>query len=177
MLHPSQLDEQSSPGIHYCWAMQVTQSDKLATVVYDIRGPVLKRAMQLEASGHPILKLHIGNPAPFGFEAPPEILQDVIANLPNAHGYSDSKSHAETNCNAFAHSNGDSKCDAAADINTDSHPNGQTDSNPQCQSDSNPNAHCDAHTNGDFNSYTNVNSYADRDADTHANGNSHSNSY
>jgi alanine-synthesizing transaminase len=71
--------------------MQVTQSDKLATVVYDIRGPVLKRAMQLEASGHRILKLHIGNPAPFGFEAPPEILQDVVANLGQAHGYSDSK--------------------------------------------------------------------------------------
>jgi alanine-synthesizing transaminase len=71
--------------------MQVTQSDKLATVVYDIRGPVLKRAMQLEAMGNRILKLHLGNPAPFGFEAPPEILQDVILNLPQAHGYSDSK--------------------------------------------------------------------------------------
>ena len=66
--------------------MQVSQSDKLATVVYDIRGPVLKRAMQLEAAGHRILKLHIGNPAPFGFDAPPEILQDMIANLPHAHG-------------------------------------------------------------------------------------------
>jgi alanine-synthesizing transaminase len=71
--------------------MQVSQSDKLANVLYDIRGPVLKRAMQLEAQGHQILKLHIGNPAPFGFEAPDEILQDVIRNLPVAHGYSDSK--------------------------------------------------------------------------------------
>jgi alanine-synthesizing transaminase len=71
--------------------MQVSQSDKLATVVYDIRGPVLKRAMQLEAAGHQIMKLHIGNPAHFGFEAPPEILQDVIANVARAHGYSDSK--------------------------------------------------------------------------------------
>ncbi|MCO5993795.1 pyridoxal phosphate-dependent aminotransferase [Actinoallomurus rhizosphaericola] len=71
--------------------MQVSQSDKLANVLYDIRGPVLKRAMQLEAQGHQILKLHIGNPAPFGFEAPDEILQDVIRNLPMAHGYSDSK--------------------------------------------------------------------------------------
>jgi alanine-synthesizing transaminase len=52
---------------------------------------VLKRAMQLEAEGHQILKLHIGNPATFGFEAPEEILQDVIRNLPAAHGYSDSK--------------------------------------------------------------------------------------
>ncbi|MCO6008915.1 pyridoxal phosphate-dependent aminotransferase [Actinoallomurus purpureus] len=71
--------------------MQVSQSDKLANVLYDIRGPVLKRAMQLEAEGHQILKLHIGNPATFGFEAPDEILQDVIRNLPVAHGYSDSK--------------------------------------------------------------------------------------
>src|SRR3981081_4833229 len=71
--------------------MQVTQSEKLANVCYDIRGPVLKGARQLEAEGHRILKLHIGNPAPFGFEAPPEILQDVIRNLPEAHGYSDSK--------------------------------------------------------------------------------------
>jgi alanine-synthesizing transaminase len=71
--------------------MQVIQSDKLANVCYDIRGPVLKRAKQLEMEGHRILKLHIGNPAPFGFEAPEEILQDVIRNLPDAHGYSDSK--------------------------------------------------------------------------------------
>jgi alanine-synthesizing transaminase len=71
--------------------MQVSQSDKLANVLYDIRGPVLKRAMQMEAEGHQILKLHIGNPAPFGFDAPDEILQDVIRNLPVAHGYSDSK--------------------------------------------------------------------------------------
>ncbi|WP_153539151.1 pyridoxal phosphate-dependent aminotransferase [Actinomadura macrotermitis] len=71
--------------------MQVTQSGKLTNVCYDIRGPVLKRARQLEEAGHRILKLHIGNPAPFGFEAPPELLQDMIRNLPDAHGYSDSK--------------------------------------------------------------------------------------
>jgi alanine-synthesizing transaminase len=71
--------------------MQVTQSDKLANVCYEIRGPVLKRAKQLEDHGHRVLKLNIGNPAPFGFEAPPEILQDVIFNLAQAHGYSDSK--------------------------------------------------------------------------------------
>jgi alanine-synthesizing transaminase len=71
--------------------MQVKQSDKLANVCYEIRGPVLKRAKQLEDQGHRILKLNIGNPAPFGFEAPPEILQDVIFNLAQAHGYSDSK--------------------------------------------------------------------------------------
>jgi alanine-synthesizing transaminase len=71
--------------------MQVTQSAKLANVCYDIRGPVLQRAKQMEAEGHRILKLNIGNPAPFGFEAPEEILQDVILNLHNAHGYGDSK--------------------------------------------------------------------------------------
>ncbi|MEV5573003.1 pyridoxal phosphate-dependent aminotransferase [Spirillospora sp. NPDC052269] len=71
--------------------MQVNQSAKLANVCYDIRGPVLKRAKELEAQGNRILKLHIGNPAPFGFEAPPELLQDMIRNLPEAHGYSDSK--------------------------------------------------------------------------------------
>src|SRR4029450_3069801 len=71
--------------------MQVTQSAKLANVCYDIRGPVLHQAKQMEAEGHHILKLNIGNPAPFGFEAPEEILQDVILNLPSAHGYGDSK--------------------------------------------------------------------------------------
>ncbi|GAA3229881.1 pyridoxal phosphate-dependent aminotransferase [Actinocorallia longicatena] len=71
--------------------MAVKQSDKLANVCYEIRGPVLKRAQQLEDAGHRVLKLNIGNPAPFGFEAPPEILQDVIRNLSQAHGYSDSK--------------------------------------------------------------------------------------
>ncbi|MFC0042105.1 pyridoxal phosphate-dependent aminotransferase [Actinomadura rayongensis] len=71
--------------------MQVTQSAKLGNVCYDIRGPVLGRARELEAAGHRILKLHIGNPAPFGFECPPELLQDMVRNLPDAHGYSDSK--------------------------------------------------------------------------------------
>jgi alanine-synthesizing transaminase len=71
--------------------MEVTQSAKLANVCYDIRGPVLQEAKRMEADGHHILKLNIGNPAPFGFEAPEEILQDVILNLPSAHGYGDSK--------------------------------------------------------------------------------------
>src|SRR6266540_406693 len=71
--------------------MEVTQSAKLANVCYDIRGPVLRQAKQMEAEGHHVLKLNIGNPAPFGFEAPEEILQDVILNLPQAHGYGDSK--------------------------------------------------------------------------------------
>jgi len=71
--------------------MEVTQSAKLANVCYDIRGPVLRQAKQMEAEGHHVLKLNIGNPAPFGFDAPEEILQDVILNLPQAHGYGDSK--------------------------------------------------------------------------------------
>src|SRR5690606_6943032 len=78
-------------GRRYSESMQVIQSGKLTNVCYDISGPVLKRAKQLEAEGHNVLKLHIGNPAPFGFEAPPELLQDMIRNLPEAHGYSDSK--------------------------------------------------------------------------------------
>ncbi|MBL4821088.1 MAG: pyridoxal phosphate-dependent aminotransferase [Gammaproteobacteria bacterium] len=69
----------------------VEQSSKLANVCYDIRGPVLEEAKRLEEEGHRILKLNIGNPAAFGFDAPDEILQDVIFNLPNAQGYSDSK--------------------------------------------------------------------------------------
>ena len=69
----------------------VLKSSKLANVFYDIRGPVMARARQMEEDGHRIIKLNIGNPAPFGFEAPEEILLDVIHNLPNASGYSDSK--------------------------------------------------------------------------------------
>ncbi len=71
--------------------MEVKQSDKLANVLYDIRGPVLEEARRLEDVGHRIMKLNIGNPAPFGFEAPPEILVDVVRNLPNSQGYSDSQ--------------------------------------------------------------------------------------
>ncbi|GAA3008051.1 pyridoxal phosphate-dependent aminotransferase [Kitasatospora albolonga] len=71
--------------------MQVIQSSKLANVCYDIRGPVLDEAMRLEDQGHRILKLNTGNPAAFGFEAPPEILQDILKNLSSAHGYGDSK--------------------------------------------------------------------------------------
>ncbi len=67
------------------------KSAKLANVCYDIRGPVMARAKQLEEEGHRILKLNIGNLAPFGFDAPEEIVQDVIRNLPDAAGYCDSK--------------------------------------------------------------------------------------
>ncbi|MEO7754889.1 MAG: pyridoxal phosphate-dependent aminotransferase [Terracoccus sp.] len=69
----------------------VLQSSKLTSVCYEIRGPVLAEAKRLEDEGHRILKLNIGNPAPFGFEAPEDILVDVIRELPTAQGYSDSK--------------------------------------------------------------------------------------
>ncbi|GAA1308509.1 pyridoxal phosphate-dependent aminotransferase [Brachybacterium tyrofermentans] len=71
--------------------MIFTQSSKLRDVCYEIRGPVPAEAARMEAEGHAILKLNIGNPAPFGFEAPDEILVDMIKNLPTAQGYSDSK--------------------------------------------------------------------------------------
>ncbi|MBL4783392.1 MAG: pyridoxal phosphate-dependent aminotransferase [Porticoccaceae bacterium] len=67
------------------------KSTKLDSVCYDIRGPVLDQAHRLEEEGHRILKLNIGNPAPFGFEAPDEIIQDVILNLVEAQGYSHAK--------------------------------------------------------------------------------------
>ncbi|MDY0007341.1 MAG: pyridoxal phosphate-dependent aminotransferase [Spongiibacteraceae bacterium] len=67
------------------------KSNKLADVCYDIRGPVLQEATRLEEDGHRVLKLNIGNPAPFGFDAPEEIIQDVIHMLPQAQGYSDSR--------------------------------------------------------------------------------------
>jgi aspartate/methionine/tyrosine aminotransferase len=67
------------------------KSDKLADVLYDIRGPVLAEAQRLEDEGHHILKLNIGNPAPFGFNAPDEIQQDYIRELPHAQGYSTPK--------------------------------------------------------------------------------------
>lgn len=67
------------------------KSSKLDEVCYDIRGPVLKEAKRLEAEGFRILKLNIGNPAAFGFNAPDEILHDMIVNLQNAQGYCDSQ--------------------------------------------------------------------------------------
>jgi len=69
----------------------ILKSSKLANVCYDIRGPVLDRAKQMEDDGQHIIKLNIGNPASFGFDAPEEILQDVIHNLSDASGYCDSK--------------------------------------------------------------------------------------
>lgn len=67
------------------------KSHKLDSVCYDIRGPVHREARRLEEEGHKILKLNIGNPAPFGFDAPEEIVQDMIHNVPESQGYSDSR--------------------------------------------------------------------------------------
>ena len=69
----------------------ILKSDKLDQVCYDIRGPVLQEARRMEEEGHLITKLNIGNPAAFGLNAPDEIIQDVIRNLANCQGYSDSK--------------------------------------------------------------------------------------
>jgi len=69
----------------------IRKSSKLADVCYDIRGPVLARARQMEEEGHRILKLNIGNLAPFGFDAPDEVRHDVMVNLSNASGYTDAK--------------------------------------------------------------------------------------
>ncbi len=70
---------------------EIRKSHKLDHVCYEIRGPAMKEADRMEEEGHRIVKLNIGNPAPFGFEAPEEILRDVIHNLPTAQGYCDSK--------------------------------------------------------------------------------------
>lgn len=69
----------------------IQKSTKLSNVFYDIRGPVMHAAKRMEEEGHRILKLNVGNPKPFGLDAPEEIIQDVILNLPDSEGYSDSK--------------------------------------------------------------------------------------
>lgn len=69
----------------------IHKSRKLDGVCYDIRGPVLDHANRLEEEGHKILKLNIGNPAPFGFDAPDEIITDIIHNIRSAQGYTDSR--------------------------------------------------------------------------------------
>lgn len=70
---------------------RIQKSTKLANVCYDIRGPIMDRARKMEDEGQKIIKLNIGNMAPFGFDAPEEIQQDMVRNLPNSAGYSDSK--------------------------------------------------------------------------------------
>ena len=69
----------------------IQKSSKLANVLYDVRGPIVDAARQMEDEGLKIIKLNIGNLAPFGFEPPEEIVEDMVRNLPNSAGYSDSK--------------------------------------------------------------------------------------
>jgi alanine-synthesizing transaminase len=78
-----------APGIGY--GREFAKSHKLDEVCYDIRGPVMVEAKRLEDEGFKILKLNIGNPAPFGFDAPDELIHDVIVNLRDAQGYCDSQ--------------------------------------------------------------------------------------
>ena len=67
------------------------KSSKLDNVLYDVRGPVVDEANRMEEQGMNILKLNIGNPAPFGFRAPEEVIQDMRDNIVNSQGYSDSR--------------------------------------------------------------------------------------
>ena len=67
------------------------KSSKLDNVLYDVRGPVVDEAARLEKEGQRILKLNIGNPAPFGFRTPDEVIQDMRHQLPECEGYSDSR--------------------------------------------------------------------------------------
>ncbi len=71
--------------------MRVEQAGRLSNVRYDIRGPVLHRARELEAAGHEIIKLNLGNPAPFGLDAPPDVVSDVVKHIGDAQGYSDAR--------------------------------------------------------------------------------------
>jgi len=82
---PEQKKELSPQG------MKIAKSQKLDSVCYDIRGPVLDTAKRMEEEGYKIIKLNSGNPAPFGFETPDELIQDIILNIRSAQGYIDSK--------------------------------------------------------------------------------------
>lgn len=70
---------------------EILKSERLNNLKYDIRGPVYERSLELESQGYKIINLNIGNPAPFGFDAPDEIVHDIILNIRNAQGYSDSR--------------------------------------------------------------------------------------
>ncbi|WP_266366687.1 pyridoxal phosphate-dependent aminotransferase [Tellurirhabdus rosea] len=71
--------------------MTFLKSNRLNNLRYEIRGPVYEKALELESQGYKIISLNIGNPAPFGFDAPDEIVHDIILNIRNAQGYSDSR--------------------------------------------------------------------------------------
>ncbi|AQG82412.1 pyridoxal phosphate-dependent aminotransferase [Spirosoma montaniterrae] len=71
--------------------MDIQKSDRLTHLQYDIRGPIYEKSLELESQGYKIISLNIGNPATFGFDAPDEIVHDIILNIRNAQGYSDSR--------------------------------------------------------------------------------------
>lgn len=71
--------------------MEILKSERLNNLRYDIRGPVYEKSLELESQGYKIINLNIGNPAPFGFDAPDEIVHDIILNIRNAQGYADSR--------------------------------------------------------------------------------------
>lgn len=83
---PAVSDDQGSVPMR-----QFKKSSKLDSVLYDVRGPVVDEAARMESHGMRILKLNIGNPAPFGFRTPDEVVQDMRHQLPDCEGYSDSK--------------------------------------------------------------------------------------
>ncbi len=70
---------------------EILKSERLEHLKYDIRGPVYEKALELESQGYKIISLNIGNPAAFGFDAPDEIVHDIILNIRNAQGYADSR--------------------------------------------------------------------------------------
>ncbi|AZS41803.1 MULTISPECIES: aminotransferase class I/II-fold pyridoxal phosphate-dependent enzyme [Microbacterium] len=82
---------------------RIGRSSRLEGVLYDLRGPVADRAAELEKRGESILRLNIGNPAPFGFDAPPAIVEALRSALPHAHGYSESAGLPETREAISAH--------------------------------------------------------------------------
>ena len=88
---PAESEAESTDGSMPRPVLPIRKSSKLDDVCYDIRGPVLEEAHRLEEAGHRVMKLNIGNPAPFGFDVPEEILVDVIRNLPASQGYCDAK--------------------------------------------------------------------------------------
>jgi alanine-synthesizing transaminase len=90
-LHDGRVTYEFSIQLGKCAVRTIQKSKKLDDVCYDIRGPVLEKARQMEEDGQKIIKLNIGNLAVFGFEPPDEIVQDMIRNMGNASGYTDSK--------------------------------------------------------------------------------------
>ncbi|MBN6046767.1 aminotransferase, partial [Citrobacter sp. ku-bf4] len=83
--------------------LRVGRSSRLDGVQYELRGAVAARAAELEARGEEVLRLNIGNPAPFGFEVPPVIVEALREALPHAHGYSESLGLTETRESIAAH--------------------------------------------------------------------------